>query len=40
VQIVPNDSVTLLFDKSEMSQGISTALVMILADELILTGRR
>jgi len=40
VQIVPNDSVTLLIDKAEMGQGISTALVMILVDELILTGRR
>ena len=40
VQIAPHDSVTLLIDKAEMGQGISTALVMILADELILTGRR
>ncbi len=29
-----HDSVILLIDKSEMGQGISTALVMILADEL------
>ena len=40
VQIVPNDSVTLLVDKSEMGQGISTALVMILADELDLDWKK
>ena len=34
VQIAPDDSVTLLIDKSEMGQGISTALAMVLADEL------
>ena len=34
VQIGPDDSVTLLIDKSEMGQGISTALAMILAEEL------
>ena len=34
VQIAPNDSVTLLIDKSEMGQGVSTALAMILANEL------
>lgn len=34
VQIAPDDSVTLQIDKSEMGQGISTALTMILADEL------
>ena len=40
VQIVPNDSVTLLVDKSEMGQGISTALVTILADELDLDWKK
>lgn len=34
VQIAPDDSVTLLIDKSEMGQGISTALAMVLAEEL------
>ncbi len=40
VQIAPNDAVTLLVDKSEMGQGISTALAMILADELDLDWKR
>jgi isoquinoline 1-oxidoreductase subunit beta len=40
VQIAPNDSVTLLIDKSEMGQGISTALAMILADELDLDWKK
>jgi isoquinoline 1-oxidoreductase subunit beta len=34
VQIAPDDSVTMQIDKSEMGQGISTALAMILAEEL------
>src|SRR5450432_2738653 len=34
VQIAPDDTVTLLIDKSEMGQGISTALAMVLAEEL------
>lgn len=34
VQIAPDDTVTLQIDKSEMGQGISTALAMILAEEL------
>jgi isoquinoline 1-oxidoreductase beta subunit len=40
VQIAPNDSVTLLIDKSEMGQGVSTALAMILADELDLDWKK
>jgi isoquinoline 1-oxidoreductase beta subunit len=40
VQIAPDDSVTLLIDKSEMGQGISTALTMILADELDLDWKK
>jgi isoquinoline 1-oxidoreductase beta subunit len=40
VQIAPNDSVTLLIDKSEMGQGISTALTMVLADELDLDWKK
>ena len=40
VQIAPNDSVTLLIDKSEMGQGISTAVAMILADELDLDWKK
>ena len=35
-----HDSVILLIDKSEMGQGISTALVMILADELDLDWKK
>jgi isoquinoline 1-oxidoreductase subunit beta len=34
VQIAPDDSVTILIDKSEMGQGITTALSMVLAEEL------
>src|SRR5260370_27092573 len=34
VQIAPDDTTTLLIDKSEMGQGINTALTMVLADEL------
>jgi len=40
VQIAPDDSVNLLIDKSEMGQGISTALMMILADELDLDWKK
>jgi isoquinoline 1-oxidoreductase beta subunit len=34
VRIAPDDSVTILIDKSEMGQGITTALAMLLAEEL------
>jgi isoquinoline 1-oxidoreductase beta subunit len=40
VQIASDDSVTLLIDKSEMGQGISTALTMILAEELDLDWKK
>jgi len=40
VQIAPDSSVTLLIDKSEMGQGITTALAMILADELDLDWKK
>ena len=40
VQIAPDDSITLLIDKSEMGQGISTALTMILAEELDLDWKK
>ena len=40
VQIAPDDSVTLLIDKSEMGQGISTALAMVLAEELDLDWKK
>src|SRR6266849_1421693 len=40
VQIAPDDSVLLIIDKSEMGQGISTALTMILADELDLDWKK
>ena len=40
VQIAPDDSVTLVIDKSEMGQGISTALAMILAEELDLDWKK
>lgn len=40
VHIAPDDSVRLLIDKSEMGQGISTALAMILADELDLDWKK
>jgi len=40
VQIAPDDTTTLIIDKSEMGQGISTALVMILAEELDLDWKK
>ena len=40
VQVAPDDTVKLLIDKSEMGQGISTALTMILADELDLDWKK
>src|SRR5229473_5164515 len=40
VQIAPDDSVLLIIDKSELGQGISTALAMILADELDLDWKK
>jgi isoquinoline 1-oxidoreductase subunit beta len=40
VQIAPDDTTTLLIDKSEMGQGINTALTMILADELDLDWKK
>ncbi len=40
VQIASDDTVTLQIDKSEMGQGISTALTMILADELDLDWKK
>ncbi len=40
VQIAADDRVTLLIDKSEMGQGISTALTMILAEELDLEWKK
>jgi isoquinoline 1-oxidoreductase subunit beta len=40
VQISPDDSVTLLIDKSEMGQGISTALAMVVAEELDLDWKK
>ena len=40
VQVAPDDSVTLLIDKSEMGQGASTALSMILAEELDLDWKK
>ena len=40
VQIAPDDSVTLIIDKSEMGQGISTALAMVLAEELDLDWKK
>jgi len=40
VQIAPDDLVTLLIDKSEMGQGASTALSMILAEELDLDWKK
>src|SRR4029077_1183671 len=39
-QIAPDDTTTLLIDKSEMGQGITTALAMILADELDLDWKK
>src|ERR1700687_4083388 len=40
VQIAPDHSVTVLIDKSEMGQGISTALTMIVAEELDLDWKK
>ena len=40
VQIAPDDTTTLMIDKSEMGQGINTALTMILADELDLDWKK
>src|SRR5215469_15671187 len=40
VRIAPDDTTTLVIDKSEMGQGTSTALVMILADELDLDWKK
>ena len=40
VRIAPDDSVTLLIDKSEMGQGVSTSLAMLLAEELELDWKR
>jgi isoquinoline 1-oxidoreductase beta subunit len=40
LQIAPDDSVTILIDKSEMGQGISTALAMVLAEELDLNWKK
>jgi isoquinoline 1-oxidoreductase beta subunit len=40
VQIAPDDTTTLVIDKSEMGQGINTALTMILADELDLDWKK
>jgi isoquinoline 1-oxidoreductase subunit beta len=40
VQVAPDDTVKLLIDKSEMGQWISTALTMILADELDLDWKK
>ncbi|HKE06338.1 MAG TPA: xanthine dehydrogenase family protein molybdopterin-binding subunit [Candidatus Acidoferrum sp.] len=40
VQIAPDDTTTLFIDKSEMGQGINTALAMILAEELDLDWKK
>jgi isoquinoline 1-oxidoreductase subunit beta len=40
VRIAPEDTATLVIDKSEMGQGINTALAMILADELDLDWKK
>lgn len=40
VEIAPDDTVTLVIDKSEMGQGISTALSMVLAEEMDLDWKR
>src|SRR5215469_2568580 len=40
VRIAPDDTTTLVIDKSEMGQGTSTALAMILADELDLDWKK
>jgi isoquinoline 1-oxidoreductase beta subunit len=40
VRIAPDDSVTIVIDKSEMGQGISTSLSMLLAEELELDWKK
>jgi len=40
VRIAPDDSVTILIDKSEMGQGIVTSLAMLLAEELELDWKK
>ena len=40
VQIAPDNTTTLVIDKSEMGQGINTALTMILAEEMDLDWTR
>jgi isoquinoline 1-oxidoreductase beta subunit len=40
VRIAPDDSVIILIDKSEMGQGITTALAMLLAEELELDWKK
>src|SRR5712692_755343 len=40
VRVTPNNNVTLILGKSEMGQGIMTALPMILAEELCLDWKR
>ncbi len=40
VRIAPDDSVTLLIDKSEMGQGVTTSLAMLLAEELELDWKK
>jgi isoquinoline 1-oxidoreductase beta subunit len=40
VRIAPDDSVTLIIDKSEMGQGILTAIAMILSEELDLDWKK
>ena len=40
VMIAPDDTTTLVIDKSEMGQGINTALAMILAEELDLDWKK
>jgi isoquinoline 1-oxidoreductase subunit beta len=40
VHIAPDDSVTLLIDKSEMGQGVVTSLAMLLAEELELDWKK
>jgi len=40
VRIAPNDTVTLMIDKSEMGQGVVTSLAMLLAEELELDWKK
>jgi len=40
VRIAPDDSVTILIDKSEMGQGVTTSLSMLLAEELELDWKK